>query len=136
MSTYVGRSGVIMRLPKITAAGLVRNSTIVEVDPDISRERLAELVRSRFKTELTPEPKTPKPEKRGVVEKPRGNASRDDWVAYAVSQGKAEEDLVGLKQGEIRALFEDGTEETQNTGEEQSSSSEGTTGQANSDTDE
>ena len=38
--------------------------------------------------------------------KPRGNAARDEWVTYALANGKTEDDLDGLKQTEIRALFE------------------------------
>ncbi|KQR02487.1 hypothetical protein ASF72_10660 [Arthrobacter sp. Leaf141] len=37
--------------------------------------------------------------------RPRGNASREEWVAYALANGKTEDDLTGLKQGEIRELF-------------------------------
>ncbi|MCT9624291.1 hypothetical protein HWD94_04025 [Pseudarthrobacter equi] len=42
--------------------------------------------------------------------RPRGNASRDEWVAYALANGKTEDDLNGLKQGEIRELFADPAE--------------------------
>lgn len=43
--------------------------------------------------------------------RPRGNASRDEWVAYALANGKTEDDLTGLKQGEIRELFTERQEE-------------------------
>lgn len=33
----------------------------------------------------------------GEVEEPKGNASRDEWEAYAKSKGAAEEDLVDDK---------------------------------------
>lgn len=39
------------------------------------------------------------------LEAPRGNASLEDWAAYAISKGVAGETLNGLKQSEIRALF-------------------------------
>ena len=39
--------------------------------------------------------------------KPGGNASKQVWHDYALDQGFAEEQLDGLKQSEIRALFED-----------------------------
>lgn len=37
--------------------------------------------------------------------RPRGNASREEWVSYALANGKTEDDVNGLKQSEIRALF-------------------------------
>jgi hypothetical protein len=37
--------------------------------------------------------------------KPAGNASKDDWHAYALANGKTSADLDGLGQREIRALF-------------------------------
>jgi hypothetical protein len=42
--------------------------------------------------------------------RPRGNASREEWVAYALANGKTEDDITGLKQTEIRALFADDTD--------------------------
>jgi len=39
--------------------------------------------------------------------RPRGNASREEWAAYALANGKTEDDITGLKQTEIRALFSD-----------------------------
>lgn len=39
--------------------------------------------------------------------KPAGNASKGDWEAYALSQGFGEEQLDGLKQREIRDLFDE-----------------------------
>lgn len=46
----------------------------------------------------------------GEVEQPKGNASRDDWVAYARSQGATDADLVDgdgneLGRDEIRAKY-------------------------------
>jgi hypothetical protein len=43
-------------------------------------------------------------------DRPAGNASREVWVEFALAQGKTEDDLQGLKQTEIRALFADQTE--------------------------
>ena len=42
--------------------------------------------------------------------RPRGNASREEWAAYALANGKTEDDITGLKQTEIRALFADPAE--------------------------
>lgn len=36
---------------------------------------------------------------------PAGNASKDDWYAYALAHGKTSADLDGLGQRDIRALF-------------------------------
>jgi hypothetical protein len=41
----------------------------------------------------------------GTDGRPRGNASREEWVSYAIANGKTEDDVNGLKQSEIRALF-------------------------------
>lgn len=38
-------------------------------------------------------------------EAPAGNASRDEWEAYALSTGRTEDDLEGLSRNEIRDLF-------------------------------
>lgn len=37
---------------------------------------------------------------------PKGNASLEDWVAYAIQSGVGEEDLKGLKREEVKALLE------------------------------
>lgn len=37
--------------------------------------------------------------------KPKKSASTDDWTAYALANGKTEEELDGLKRDEIAALF-------------------------------
>jgi hypothetical protein len=38
-------------------------------------------------------------------DKPKGNASTDEWTAYALAHGKTEEDLQGLSRDDIRNLF-------------------------------
>lgn len=37
--------------------------------------------------------------------RPAGNASREDWEAYALDNGRTAEDLEGLGRNEIRDLF-------------------------------
>ncbi|WP_458116982.1 hypothetical protein [Arthrobacter sp. D2-10] len=37
--------------------------------------------------------------------KPAGNASLEEWTAYALANGKTEEDLKDLKRDDVRALF-------------------------------
>lgn len=59
--------------------------------------------------ETKPEP--PKlPEFKQGDEAPAGNASTDEWKAWAVAQGKTAEELDGLGRGEIRALLIPATE--------------------------
>ena len=45
-----------------------------------------------------------------AVEAPAGNASTEVWHEYALAQGKTTEELEGLGQREIRALFTEKTE--------------------------
>lgn len=45
-----------------------------------------------------------------TVEVPGGNASKDAWHAYALSQGKSADDLDGLTRDQIRDLFKDPAE--------------------------
>jgi len=113
MAPYVGLSGVVMDLDKLTAGGLVRQGTLVEIEEGLSAEAVAKIVAARFgeKPATDTESAASVPAQSGDAEPPRGNASRDDWVAYAITQGKTEDDLAGLKQGEIRALFD--TDETE-----------------------
>lgn len=101
-----------MNLDPVISGGLVRNGTLLEIDEGLSPDAVAKIVAERFgeKPDSAPEPETSAPAKAGEVEVPRGNASREAWVEYAITQGKTEDDLAGLKQGEIRALFD--TEET------------------------
>lgn len=37
--------------------------------------------------------------------RPRGNASRDEWAAYALAHGTSEEQIANLSRDEISALF-------------------------------
>lgn len=112
MAPFVGPSGTAMNLDPVIAGGLVRNGTIVEIADGLSSEQVAEIVAERFgeKPATVTETAAVTPAPAGDAEPPRGNASREAWVEYAITQGKTEDDLAGLKQGEIRALFD--TEET------------------------
>jgi hypothetical protein len=113
----IGPSGVELDVDREMARGLVRDgfAKLVEGEPESSLER------PDPSNILNPEgspavvypvgnsvsdvvPKKVDPDA-GVDGQPRGNASRDEWVAYALANGKTEDDLNGLKQTEIRALF-------------------------------
>jgi len=39
-------------------------------------------------------------------DKPAGNASLEDWTAYALANGHSEAELKGLKRDDVKALFE------------------------------
>lgn len=41
----------------------------------------------------------------GAVDRPAGNATKADWIGYALANGHTAEDLEGLKRDDIAALF-------------------------------
>lgn len=75
-----GPNGLVIGFDKETAEGLLRH-------PDIEKSS-------------APEPAAPE-----ATAAPAGNASKEDWYAYALANGKTGADLEGLGQREIRALF-------------------------------
>ncbi|WP_426302766.1 hypothetical protein [Arthrobacter sp. R-11] len=104
----VGESGVVLDLPEAKACGLVRDGYAKWADGEppanVNPEGQAPGTPppgSQYGTGDGPDGAPP------ADGKPRGNASRDEWVTYALANGKTEDDLQGLKQGEIRALFGD-----------------------------
>lgn len=80
-----GPNGLVIGFPKSVAAGLLRH-------PDHKK------VSDPWTVEFVPP--APDPDA-----KPAGNASKDDWYAYALAHGKTSADLTDLGQREIRALF-------------------------------
>jgi hypothetical protein len=80
-----GPNGLVIGFDKETAEGLLRH-------PDIKKA-------------AAPEPKTPETPQDEAPAAPAGNASKEDWYAYALVNGKTSADLEGLGQREIRALF-------------------------------
>jgi hypothetical protein len=114
----VGPSGVELEVDVEMARGLVRDgfAKLVDGDTDALLNRVDKTV------VLNPEgsPAVVYPVGNSVSDvvpnkdldastdgRPRGNASREEWAAYALANGKTEDDINGLKQGEIRALFAD-----------------------------
>lgn len=79
-----GPNGLVIGFDKETAEGLLRH-------PDIKKA-------------AAPEPETA-PADPAATGAPAGNASKEDWYAYALANGKTSADLDGLGQREIRALF-------------------------------
>ena len=119
----IGPSGVELDVDREMARGLVRDgfATLADGESEASLKRpdLSNILNPEGSpaviypvgnsvSDVVPNPVDPDA---GVDGQPRGNASRDEWVAYALANGKTEDDLNGLKQGEIRALFA-GTEAT------------------------
>jgi hypothetical protein len=49
--------------------------------------------------------RTAEPEQPAGDDKPAGNASLEDWQAYARSQGMADADLEGMSRNELRDLY-------------------------------
>ncbi len=94
-----------MDLDELTAGGLVRQGTIVEIEEGLSAEQVAAIVKERFNSKATSKTSD------AIVasnpaEKPRGNAKRDDWEAWALHIGILEDDLTGKTQTEIRELVD------------------------------
>lgn len=117
-----GPNGLTFHFPADTAEGLLRHSDIgkgtktpeVEVDetdrhPLIANANSAEDVKRAASTDgFNPRREGGTAEGSAPVSdgKPAGNAPTADWHAYALEQGKSEEELDGLGQRDIRALFE------------------------------
>lgn len=113
----VGESGVVLDVDREMARGLVRDG-FAKLAEGESESVLARPM-SAIATTINPEvgstvtavgnsaPETAKAAGEADQDgKPGGNASREKWVEYALANGKTEDDLNGLKQTEIRALFE------------------------------
>lgn len=120
----VGESGVVLDVDAEMARGLVRDgfAKLADGEPESVLARPATAAATTIKPDgpsaANPEvggtvtesgnsaPEIPNPDEGKEADgKPRGNASRDEWVAYALANGKTEDDLKGLTQTEIRALF-------------------------------
>lgn len=87
-----GPNGLVIGHPKSVAEGLLRHT-------DHKRVEAPKAV------EPVPAPDGEEPVDPDAAPAPAGNASKDDWYAYALANGKTSADLDGLGQREIRALF-------------------------------
>lgn len=121
-----GPNGLTFNFPKETAEGLLRHSDIGNSEvkpedtgtpliPDLSTDEDAKRAASTngFLPHSDGGTAAGSAETLAVVAgrvsedgKPAGNAPTADWHAYALSQGKSEEELDGLGQRDIRALFD------------------------------
>lgn len=84
-----GPNGLVIGFAPSVAAGLVKHPDHKVVDAPAAP--------------VEPDPTKDAPEP--ADEKPAGNASKDDWYAYALAHGKTSADLADLGQRDIRALF-------------------------------
>lgn len=122
-----GPNGLTFKFPADTAKGLLRHADIgnaevkakdtgIPLIPDLRNDEDAKRAASTngFKPHSEGGTAAGSAETQDVIagrvaEKedgaPKGNASRDDWHEYALANGHTAEDLDGLKQSEIRALF-------------------------------
>lgn len=118
-----GPNGLTFHFPAETAKGLLRHTDIgkstdngVPVIPDLRNDEDAKRAASTngFKPRSDGGTAAGSEDTQGVITgriadkaegKPAGNASKEDWHAYALANGKTSADLDGLKQSEIRALF-------------------------------
>lgn len=123
-----GPNGLTFKFPKETAEGLLRHSDIgnsavkaedtgIPLIPDLRNDEDAKRAASTngFLPHSDGGTAAGSAETHAVLEgrieakadgKPAGNAPTADWHAYAIEQGKSEEELDGLGQRDIRALFE------------------------------
>ena len=115
MTLVKGPNGLVVDVAPSVASGLIGGGHVVAVeDPDVDApepstddEETEADQGEQSDTEVedsdeeSPEPSTE------AQTKPGGNASKQVWYDYALAQGFAEEQLDGLKQSEIRALFDE-----------------------------
>ncbi|WP_190263669.1 hypothetical protein [Glutamicibacter nicotianae] len=108
MAAYIGQSKTLMtNLGEHVASSLLANGTIVEVPEGASAEQIDAAWERKFGAEPVVEVASTAPAT--TLEKPRGNSSREDWEAYALSIGISEDDLEKENPGD--------SEETGNTEE-------------------
>lgn len=122
-----GPNGLTFHFPAETARGLLRHHDIgsakdngIPIIPDLRNDEDAKRAASTngFKphsdggtaagSSETQEVLTGRVKEKSEADastKPAGNASLEAWRDYALANGRTEDDLDGLKQSEIRALF-------------------------------
>lgn len=130
MAPYVGLSGVVMNLDELTACGLVRQGTLVEIEAGLSPEQVAAIVKERFGSKAT-SATTDAIVAANPAEKPRGNAKRDDWEAWALHIGIPEDELIGKTQTEIREIVDAWEAEKAEKEKQEKDSGTGATGDSN-----
>lgn len=115
MTLVKGPNGLIVDVAPSVASGLIGGGHVVAVEdsdadsPDLSTDSEETAADQEEQTEQKVEDSDEEsPETSTEAQtKPGGNASKQVWYDYALAQGFAEEQLDGLKQNEIRALFDE-----------------------------
>lgn len=116
MTLIKGPNGIVFDVADSVASGLIGGGHVVAVESDTEAEEPNE---ESLESSTEDEDSTTEQAEESEAEleesendsadvaRPAGNASRGDWEAYALAQGFGEEQLADLKQGEIRALFDE-----------------------------
>lgn len=115
MTLVKGPNGLVVDVAPSVASGLIGGGHVVAVEdfdddsPDLSTDGEETAADQEEQTEQQVEDSDEEsPETSTEAQtKPGGNASKQVWYDYALAQGFAEEQLDGLKQSEIRALFDE-----------------------------
>lgn len=115
MTLVKGPNGLVVDVAPSVASGLIGGGHVVAVEdsdddsPETSTDGEETAADQEEQTEQQVEDSDEEsPETSTEAQtKPGGNASKQVWYDYALAQGFAEEQLDGLKQSEIRALFDE-----------------------------
>jgi topoisomerase IA-like protein len=107
MSHQVTSPLVVAKRADGTYVHVYQGGTLPE---DVDAAQLEQLVASKMVTSSDEKPakakkakaETPEPD---APEQPAGNASHDEWVAYAVSQGVDQDEAEAKSRDELRDLF-------------------------------
>lgn len=115
MTLVKGPNGLVVDVAPSVASGLIGGGHVVAVedsDADVPQTSTDDEETEADQDEQTEQQvedsdeESPEPSTEAQT-KPGGNASKQVWYDYALAQGFAEEQLDGLKQNEIRALFDE-----------------------------
>ena len=115
MTLVKGPNGLVVDVAPSVASGLIGGGHVVAVEdsdadaPEIStdNEETEPDQDEQTDTEAEDSDHESAESSTDAQTKPGGNASKQVWYDYALAQGFAEEQLDGLKQSEIRALFDE-----------------------------
>lgn len=106
-----GPNGLVIGYTKSVAEGILRHHDHKKVDAPKAADTDAEAAAAAIAAAGVAEADRVAAEAAALAlaaaadEKPAGNASKDDWYAYALAHGKTSADLTDLGQRDIRALF-------------------------------
>lgn len=115
MTLVKGPNGLVVDVAPSVASGLIGGGHVVAVEdsdadaPETSTDNEETEPDQDEQTDTEAEDSDDESAESSTEDqtKPGGNASKQVWYDYALAQGFAEEQLDGLKQSEIRALFDE-----------------------------